>query len=306
MVSVIRDHIAELRRLDDRVGGGAVSLRYVRAELRTVLDLVRHCSYDSQVGRELLTATAELCRLAGWMWFDGGDIGTSQRAFLLGLRLAAITEDHDVVANMLGMLAYITAHSGDSQTATRLAEQATHHARTRTLGLRSRIAGRLATTYAASGDIYGYRRAAEAAHDLLSRAHPNESPSFLYYYSPTQLQAESGQALVDLADRNPAHRAELLDEAVGMLTPLTTAGLREDYQRSALLHGCYLAQAHLAARDLEAAAGAIQTALRRLPAVESRRCLILLTGLRAAFARRRRNPWAKDAVDQLDEALSRA
>lgn len=62
MVSVIRDHIAELRRLDDRAGGGAASLRYVRAELRAVLDVVRYSSDNPHAGRELLTATAELCR----------------------------------------------------------------------------------------------------------------------------------------------------------------------------------------------------------------------------------------------------
>lgn len=113
-------------------------------------------------------------------------------------------------------------------------------------------------------------------------------------------------AAVHLAERNPAQRRALLDEAVQHLLPLTAADLRQDFQRSALLHGCYLAQTHLTSRDVESAARATATALTRLPAVQSRRCVALLTGLRASFARRRRNPWARDACDQLDEALSRA
>lgn len=121
MLAVIRGHIVELRRLDDQAGGGVVSLRYVRAELTAVLDLVRHAAYRADVGQQLLAATAELCQLAGWMWFDGGDVGTAQRAFLLGIRLARAAEDTDALANMLGMLAYITAHDGEPATAIRLA-----------------------------------------------------------------------------------------------------------------------------------------------------------------------------------------
>ncbi|MGH3910196.1 MAG: hypothetical protein ACRDRM_05130 [Pseudonocardiaceae bacterium] len=306
MLPVIRHHITELRRLDDRSGGGAVSLRYVRAELRALLDLIRHATFDAVVGQQLLAAAAELCQLAAWMWFDGGDVGRSQRAFLLGIRLARAAEEDDVLANMLGMLAYITAHGGESQQAMRLAEHAGVLARRGGPMLRCRIAGRLATVRAAAGDIYGYRAAADAARAQLAGSPPGETPPFLYYLSDSQLRAESGQALVHLAERNPAHRRALLNEAVEHLIPLTGADLRQDYQRSALLHGCYLTQAHLAAHDVESAARAASTALTRLPAVQSRRCVALLTRLRAAFARRRRNPWARDACDQLDKALSRA
>lgn len=58
------------------------------------------------------------------MWFDGGDIGRSQRTFLLGTRLASAAADDDVLANMLGMLACITAHGGNPQQALRMAEHA--------------------------------------------------------------------------------------------------------------------------------------------------------------------------------------
>ncbi|MGH3930963.1 MAG: hypothetical protein ACRDTF_13415, partial [Pseudonocardiaceae bacterium] len=263
-------------------------------------------SFDATVGRQLLAAAAELCQLAAWMWFDGGDIGRSQRTFLLGIRLSRAAEDDDVLANMLGMLAYITAHSGEPRQALRLAEHASALARRRGPMLRCRIAGRLATVHAAAGDIYGYRAASDAARTHLAGAAPGESPPFLYYLSDSQLRAESGQALVHLAERNPSHRRALLAEAVTHLIPLTAADLRQDYQRSALLHGCYLTQAHLTTHDIESAARTTATALTRLPAVQSRRCVTLLTALRASFARRRRNPWARDACDQLDEAFSRA
>lgn len=305
LLPVIRSHIAALRRLDDRTGGGATSLRYVRAELRALLDLLNHASFDATIGRQLLVATAELCQLAGWMWFDNGDVGRSQRTFLLGIRLAAAAEDNDVLTNMLGMLSYMTAHGGEPRHAVRLAEHAMSLARRSGPLLRARLAGRLATAYAAAGDVYAYRVAADIASTQLASAPTDDTLPFLYYLSSSQLRAEAGQALVHLAERNPAHRTALLTEAVEHLVPLTTADLGQEYQRSALLHGCYLVQAHLATRDLEAASKTTGMALTRLPVVESQRCFSLLKQLRGSFARRRRNPWARDVCDRLDAALSR-
>jgi len=43
---LIASHVAALRRLDDRYGGGALSLRYVSAELRSVIDLVEYANYE--------------------------------------------------------------------------------------------------------------------------------------------------------------------------------------------------------------------------------------------------------------------
>ncbi|MEV5705512.1 hypothetical protein [Actinoallomurus sp. NPDC052274] len=40
LVELITRHIADRRRLDDRAGGGALSLRYVDNELHAVLDLL--------------------------------------------------------------------------------------------------------------------------------------------------------------------------------------------------------------------------------------------------------------------------
>ncbi|MGH8896501.1 MAG: hypothetical protein ACRDZ4_05615 [Egibacteraceae bacterium] len=126
------------------------------------------------------------------------------------------------------------------------------------------------------------------------------------YLSPAQLAAEAGQALVDLAARNEGHARRLLSEAVEFLTPLTSTGLREDFQRSALLHGCYLALAYLRRGDLEQACATSRTALTRLPGVQSGRCREFLSGLRRQIARRKRNPWVADFLPELDAALAMA
>src|SRR4051794_4360097 len=48
-------------------GGGALSLRYVAAELRNVMDLVQHANYEVATGRRLLTIVADLAQLLGWL-----------------------------------------------------------------------------------------------------------------------------------------------------------------------------------------------------------------------------------------------
>lgn len=315
LMNLIVRHIADLRRLDDRAGGGALSLRYVSNELRAVLDLLRNAICRADVHDRLLLAAGDLAQLSGWMHCDAGEHGTGQRYLLLAIRAARTAADsldsrvrvlaQESAANMLGMLAYQSAHAGRPDDALRLAEAAAASTRSARPATRARLAGRLATAHAAAGDVYGFRDNAETARRLLEKRSADD-PDFLYYLNGDQLSAEAGQALVDLASRHSAERRKLLMEAIELLTPLTSSGLRNDYQRSALLHGCYLVQAHLHDHDLEAATNTTRTALSRLPEVQSGRCRTLLRGLRQAFARRARNPYVADLLPELDAALRTA
>ncbi|MEV5752655.1 hypothetical protein AB0L00_32985 [Actinoallomurus sp. NPDC052308] len=315
LVELITRHIADLRRLDDRAGGGALSLRYVDNELHAVLDLLRNAVCRADVHDRLLLAAGDLAQLSGWMHCDAGDHGTGQRYLLLATRAARTVSDspdsriralaQESAANMVGMLAYQSAHAGRPEDAIRLAEAAVDSTRAARPTTRARLAGRLATAYAAAGDVHGFRDNAETARRLLE-SRTTDDPGFLYYFNADQLSAEAGQALVDLAGRRPSERRRLLIEAIELLTPLTSSGPRGDYQRSALLHGCYLVQAHLLNHDLETATRATRAALSRLPEVQSGRCRVLLRGLRQAFGRRARNPYVADLLPELDAALRTA
>ncbi|MEU6036130.1 hypothetical protein ABZ801_12045 [Actinomadura sp. NPDC047616] len=316
LMTLIARHIADLRLLDDRAGGGALNLRYVSNELHAVLDLLRNATSTADVRERLLLAAADLAQLSGWMHWDAGNHGAGQRYLLLAIRAArAAAESHqpsiravaiESAANSLGMLAYQSAHSGHPADAVRLAEAAAARARKATPATRARLAGRLATAHAAAGDVHAFRDAAEQARDLLDKRTVDDAPPFLYYLNTDQLDAEAGQALVDLAGQNPAESKHLLGEAVELLTPLTSAGLRAEYQRSALLHGCYLVEAHLKQHDLEAAVAAARAATARLAGVQSVRCRTLIRRLRRAFARRARNPYVADLLPELDDALHTA
>ncbi|MFC4912969.1 hypothetical protein [Actinomadura gamaensis] len=316
LMTLIARHIADLRLLDDQAGGGALNLRYVNGELHAVLDLLRNASASADIRERLLLATADLAQLSGWMFWDSGHHAAGQRYLLLSVRAARAAAQSsspqlrqvatESAANTLGMLAYQSAHSGQPADAIRIAEAATDHNTHASPGTRARLNGRLATAQAAIGDVHAFRNAAHQAKALLHTRRQADDPPFLYYLNADQLAAETGQALIDLAKHNPGQARALLNEAVDLLTPLSSTGLRNEYQRSALLHGCYLVQAHLQLHDLEAAVQTLRKATERLPGVQSVRCQSLLRQLRRTFARRARNPYVADLLPELDDALRSA
>lgn len=87
-VQVIARHVADLRRLDDRHGGGVLSLQYTSAELRSVIDLVDYANYDRRTGRRLLAIVADLAQLLGWLHFDSGRYGAAERYLLLSIGMS--------------------------------------------------------------------------------------------------------------------------------------------------------------------------------------------------------------------------
>ncbi len=222
-VELISAHVAALRRLDDRHGGGALSLRYVTAELRSVIDLVEYASYGRQAGQRLLTIVADLAQLLGWLSFDSSRYGAAERYLLLSLGVCRALGAGDRAANAIGMLSYVSAFAGHGPQAVRLAEAAARECGRGDPVLRARLLGREATAAAADGDLARFRRQSQAAAVLLPRHATSDAPSFLYYLTPEQLAAEAGQALVVLAERTTANRRRLLSEAAETLGGAVTA-----------------------------------------------------------------------------------
>ncbi len=310
-VDLISAHVAALRRLDDRHGGGALSLRYVTAELRSVVDLVEYASYGPQTGKRLLTSVADLAQLLGWMNFDSGRYGAAERYLLLSLGVCRALGISGRAANVIGMLSYVSAFAGHGPEAIRLAEAAPRECGTSDPILRVRLLGREATAAAADGDLARFRRQSEEAATLLQRHATRDAPSFLYYLTPEQLAAEAGQALVVLAERTTASRGRLLSEAIetlsGALTTMAApnpSGATLAYPRSALLHTTFLARACILNGDLDQAVTAMRRGVGLLAHVQSPRGRSYLHGLRSALARRSRSPLVREFLDEFDEASS--
>lgn len=312
-VDLIGAHVTALRRLDDRHGGGALSLRYVAAELRNVMDLVQHANYEVVTGRQLLTIVADLAQLLGWLHFDSSRYGSAERYLLLSVGVCRTIGATDRAANAIGMLSYVSAFAGHGPQAVQLAEAAAAECRNRDPVLRARLLGREATAAAADGDLRRFRRCADQATELLDRSQSRDNPSFLYYLTPMQLAAEVGQGLVALAERTTAHRGRLLSEGIGLLSGSVVGMAAGDtgengpaYTRSGLLHATFLAQAHLRRGDLGEAVAAMRMGTGLLPLVQSPRGRGYLRQLRPALARRARSNIVSDFLPELDAALSTA
>lgn len=311
-VDLIEAHVTALRQLDDRQGGGRLSLRYVTAELRNVVDLVNHANYDAPTGRRLLAIVADLAQLLGWLHFDSSRYGSAERYLLLSVGVCRASGASDRAANAIGMLSYVSAFAGHGADAVRLAEAAAAEGRSPYRRLRARLLGREATAAAADGDLSRFRRSADRAIEALDHGQDSAEGPFLYYLSPEQLTAETGQGLVVLAERTTANRNRLLDEGINLLTGAVAtmitphqAGGAPPYARSGLLHLTFLARAHLLRGDAPEAVAVMRAGLGLLPLVQSPRGRSYLRGLRPMLARRSRSAAVAEFLPEFDAALSR-
>jgi len=70
--------------MDDERGGGAL-LSMLHADLRSVTEMMKHGSYEEEIGRRLYAAATELSRLTGWAAFDSGRHAAAQQYYFAGI-----------------------------------------------------------------------------------------------------------------------------------------------------------------------------------------------------------------------------
>ncbi|MGR3935251.1 hypothetical protein [Streptomyces sp. BRA346] len=304
-VDMLFEQLAALRRLDDRTGGGPLSQRQARHALHDSLGLIHDGQYTAATGTRLLQCAAGAAQLAGLMSFDAGLAPASHRYQLLAIRIARAVGDTTTVSNALGMLAYQHAADGNPNLALRFAYAAVEHARGALPLVQARAWARLATAQAAAGNLDGFRRATDQSRRLIQNRHADDPPS-LYYLTPQQINAESGQALVDLAAHIPGKRTLLLREAAALLSPIADQGPTTGFRRSGILHGIHLVRASIGARDPEATAHWITALADHVPHIQSIRCRTLLTAVRTRASNPLRTAGRTDALEAISKALSSA
>lgn len=302
-VGMLEEQLASLRRLDDRAGGGPLSQRHARIALHEAVTLINAGRYSAATGTRLLRHAAGTAQLAGWLSFDARLDPAAHRYLLLAIRIARAAGDADMVANALGMLAYQHAASSSPDVALRFAHAAVEHSARSVPVVRARAWGRLATACASAGDLPGFQRAIDRCRHYLGQRRPDDPPS-LYYLTPQQVDAECGQALVDIAQRSQGRRSALLAEAAGLLSPIAAQGAAAGYRRSGLLHGIHLIRASVIARDTEATAHWAAAVASQIPHVQSIRCRDLLSEVSSRGRRQLTAAGRGDALEAVDEALS--
>ncbi|WP_307795458.1 hypothetical protein [Actinacidiphila acididurans] len=243
VVEWLETGVLGLRRLDDRLGGGAVRHR-VAADLRLVCGLLRRGQPSGRDTRaRLLRVAADLAQLGGWAATDTGRLGAAQRHYLTGLRLAHTAGDRPMAVALWGGLALQEVIAGRPNDAVAAAEAAVRAAGSAPPAVRALAASRLARAHAALGAEGAFRRAMAEAERRLEAARTDPGPPWLYWFDPAELTAQTGLALLDLGAA--AEAAPLLEKALAAQDPA--------FLRDRSLYSVRAAQAHALTGDLDTA-----------------------------------------------------
>jgi hypothetical protein len=199
-VDSVEEMTAQLRRMDDQFGGGAV-LDLVRAQVRYVVQLLRDYSYTSDVGERLHGAAAELLRLGGWLSFDTGKQAQAQRYWLAALHSSHAANDRAVGANVLGFMSCQAKDVGLYDDAIKLAEAALRGYPGTSPRVVAILSLRAAQAYAQVNDVNACRSAIDSAYEALHDVSPETTePSWAYWLNEAQANEQIGYCYLKLED----------------------------------------------------------------------------------------------------------
>jgi hypothetical protein len=261
MVDTVARRVAQLRRVDDFIGGRELR-PLVERELRLTAGLLREAAYTDQVGRALLSAVAELCQLAGWVTVDAGAPQRAARHLAVGVHTAHAAGDRPTAANLVSTLSYQVANLDDPQEAILLARSAAAgvrgHASATTRAL---LHERVAWAHARAREVRHTERALAAAETEYQRRRPADDPEWVYWLTEDEIIVMSGRCYVELRQPNRA-----IPRLTGVL-----ARYDERQTRESALYTSWLAEAHVQAGDIEHAAALAQRTLELSSATSSAR-----------------------------------
>ncbi|NUP31732.1 MAG: transcriptional regulator [Streptomycetaceae bacterium] len=280
-VERIRQTVVMFRKLDRAQGGGDLRdtvVNHLHGVARTKLS----GSYGDDVGRSLFRAVAELTELAGWLSFDSGRHALAQRYHIQALRLAQAADDRAYGAYVMANMACQAVYLGHGWEAVQLARAAyqgargslTHRGQALVLAMEAR-------GHAAMREERGCVDALRAAERALDAADGDEDPAWCQYFDKAELVHEFAHCHRDL--RQPERTQRFANEAIG---------LRADgYTRRCAQDTTFMAAAHLAENELDAACSKAAEALDIATRLNSSQCNDFLRTFRASL-----RPYEKERV----------
>jgi hypothetical protein len=282
------------RQLDDRFGGGhgrQALIQYLSGDGERLL----RGRFTEAVGSALFSSVAEATLLAAWMSYDSAPrSGLAQRYFIQALALAQAGGDRLLGASILDAMSHQATHTGRFGEAASLARAA----RTGTAGiatptLTAHFLTMEARALARLGDARGCDRALAEAIREFERRRPDDDPAWIRYFDESELAAEFGHCLRDLGRASDA--AQYASRSAG-----TADGA--GFVRSDFFATMVLADAQLAAGDLEEGCATALIALRAGELIRSARCVNYLREFRQHLARAADATVVTDFHDQARES----
>jgi len=219
VVEAIEDRTDYLRHLDDKAGGGEL-LGMVAGDLRACAHLLRNSHYSEGMGKRLFSVAAELCRTAGWLYFDNGRHAAAQACYFAALRLAHVTADRAHGAIILAYLTLQATWLGNTRDALELSQAAQNSSQHIALGKDAALAAMSAGyAHAHAGDGMASSRAFTQADRLLERDDDGQLAR-TYWMDEGELTRGMGQCLLM---RGQAQQAkDHLERGISLLDPTYT------------------------------------------------------------------------------------
>lgn len=258
-VGIALDRMAQLRRLDDSLGGADTFGLYL-AEVEATEAVLSGATYTTDTRRTLLAVLAEQAQLAGWAAFDAGWTDRSLRLYQTSRQAAVEAGDQALVANALALDAYQRAFTGqvDVELARASCQALTARVPAR---VRALVFDRAAWSFAVAGLVAEAEEALSSAAGALDDAGAPADPDWATWVDAQEIAIMTGRCW------------SALGRPLRAVPPLTSAlaDFPEAYARDKALYLLALAEAYLHGREIELAAATITRAHRLTVGVSSTR-----------------------------------
>jgi hypothetical protein len=252
-------------QLDDRYGGGHARQALIQY-LSTDGERLLRGRCTELVARAMFSAVAEAALLAAWMTYDSAPVGgLAQRYFIQALALAQAGDDRLLGASILDAMSHQATYIGRFTEAANLARAA--QAGTRGLATPTQTAHfhmMEARALARLGDAKACDAALSEAARMFDQRHPDDDPAWIRYFNEAELAAELGHCFRDLGRAVDA--AQHASQSLAAIDETT-------FLRSDFFAAIVLADAHLAAGEVEQACSVALKALGAGEQIRSARCV---------------------------------
>lgn len=288
-VAAVREVTGTFRRLDNQLGGGhgrAAIVAYLRNE---AMPLLKDGSYTARVGAGLFAAVSELMLLAGWMAYDLEQHAVAQRYLIQSLRMAKEAGDRALGAEILNGMSHQAAYLQQGADAVDMARAAGHVAQ--------RAAQPVLLAESFASEAHGHalaqapRSAAAAllqAEDALAAADRAQAPDWLRFFDEPYLHARTGRVLLDAGDPKAAAKAMTASLA-----------MQPGFNRGRAFNLAVLAQAQIAAGDLDAGCATAGVAVEKAAGINSKRAVRELSAVARRLGPHRSAAPARAALELL-------
>lgn len=288
-------------KTDHQLGGGyarSTLAHYLRTSVRPLLS----SDCDSDVRRLLLTTTARLCDLAGFMSFDSGHQGLAQRYFVQALRLARAVDDEALGAHILGDMTMQALHVDARSQALALSEAAVEASRRSGSHIVAARASAVAARALARGsDSIAADRAMSAAERSLEVGVSDLDPVWTQFFNADQLATEFLYASSDLG------RTDTVEQIAATLlaSPSSSAMQRRQVLATATVAAAFIPSptGGDGAADPVRALEVLRHVLPILPGVSSARGLAAVNDVRGLLATHLTSDVLREFEEDLHDAM---